>query len=68
MMLPKIIKKLFGKEDGFEERIRKVAYNVLVEYGMDKKRAKKLVKEGIKVVKPKKPIRIFGESGSESKR
>ena len=68
MMLPKIIKKLFGKEDGFEERIRKVAYNVLVEYGMDKKRAEKLVKEGIKVVKLKKPIRIFGESSRKSER
>jgi len=66
--LLKIFKKLFRRKESLEERIRKVAYNVLVEYGMDKKRAEKLVKEGIKVVKLKKPIRIFGESSRKSER
>ena len=54
----KTFKKLFRKES-FEKRIRKEVYKVLVEHGMDEKRAKKLV-ENIKVVKLKKPIKIFG--------
>jgi len=63
----KTFKKLFRK-DRLEERIRKEAYNVLVECGMDEKRAKKLV-ENIKVVKLKKPIKIFGcESSRKSER
>jgi len=65
-MLLKIF-KLFRK-DRLEERIRKEAYNVLVECGMDEKRAEKLVEENIKVVKLKKPIRIFGESSRKSER
>jgi len=63
-----IIKKLF-KREGVVEKIRKEAYSVLVEHGVNEKRAKKLVEENIKVVKFKKPIKIFGcESSRKSER
>ena len=47
------------KKEELIDKIRSTLYEELTAAGIDKKRAKKLVKKGVRITKLKKPLKIW---------